>query len=189
MNWTKNPNLKKKKTFFFLFWGVGVGGVGGGGGGERERGGEEGDSNRKKENTKNNRYSLIFCAHALYKISSSWLKWFSSFNTNKRSNCYTQSRAPCAQVHDLMCRQWWRRVTSGYWHHCTTIYNKSSNNVRIWIQCIYIQNWFTNNTFYIIHIHYNIHELISSFRWPEHEVDTKSALDLHRSHTSTADSH
>ena len=27
-----------------------------------------------------------FCAHALYKISSSWLKWFSSFNTNKRSN-------------------------------------------------------------------------------------------------------
>ena len=63
------------------------------GGGERERetersgGGEEGDSNRKKENTKkNNRYSLIFYAHAVYKISSSWLKWFSSFNTNKRSN-------------------------------------------------------------------------------------------------------
>ena len=27
---------------------------------------------------KNNRYSLIVCAHALYKISSSWLKWFSS---------------------------------------------------------------------------------------------------------------
>ena len=35
---------------------------------------------------KNNRYSLIFCVHALYKISSSWLKWLSSFNTNKRSN-------------------------------------------------------------------------------------------------------
>ena len=45
-------------------------------------GGEEGDFNRKE----NNRYSLIFCAHALNKISSSWLKWFSSFNTNKRSN-------------------------------------------------------------------------------------------------------
>ena len=30
-----------------------------GGGGERE-GGEDGDSNRKKENTKNYRYSLIF---------------------------------------------------------------------------------------------------------------------------------
>ena len=51
--------------------------------------GEEGESNRKKKHKKqkkNNRYSLIFCAHALYKISSSWLKWFSSFNTNKRSN-------------------------------------------------------------------------------------------------------
>ena len=44
--------------------------------------GEEGDSNREKIN----RCSLIFCAHALYKISSAWLKWFSSFNTNKRSN-------------------------------------------------------------------------------------------------------
>ena len=53
--------------------------------GEWERG-EEGDSNQKNENTKNNRYSLFFCAHALYKISTSWLKWFSSFNTNKRSN-------------------------------------------------------------------------------------------------------
>ena len=35
---------------------------------------------------KNNGHLLIFCAHALYKISSSLLKWFSSFNTNKRSN-------------------------------------------------------------------------------------------------------
>ena len=52
-------------------------GGGGGGGGQ-----EEGDSNRKK----NNRYSLIFCVHALHKISSSWLNCFSSFNTNKRSN-------------------------------------------------------------------------------------------------------
>ena len=31
----------------------------------------------------NNRCLLIFCAHAVYKIVSSWLKWFSSFNTNK----------------------------------------------------------------------------------------------------------
>ena len=41
---------------------------------------------KRKQKKKNNKYSLIFCAHALYKISSSWLKWFSSFNTNKRSN-------------------------------------------------------------------------------------------------------
>ena len=27
-----------------------------------------------------------FCAHALYKISISWLKWFSRFNINKRNN-------------------------------------------------------------------------------------------------------
>ena len=31
-------------------------------------------------------------------------------------------------------------------------------------------------------------QLISSFRWPEHEVSTKSALDLHGSYTSTTDS-
>ena len=48
------------------------------GGGE-----EEGDFDQKTKK-KNDTYSLIFCAHALYKISSSWLKWFSSFNTNKR---------------------------------------------------------------------------------------------------------
>ena len=41
-------------------------------------------SNPKK--IKYNSYLLIFCAHALYKISSSWFKWFSSFNTNRRSN-------------------------------------------------------------------------------------------------------
>ena len=29
---------------------------------------------------------LFFCAHALYKISSSWLKWLSSFNANKMGN-------------------------------------------------------------------------------------------------------
>ena len=74
MNFDKES---KSEEFFFL--------GGGGGGGGRKRGGEKGDSNRGK-NTKNNRYSLIFCAHALYKISSSWLRWFSSFNTNKRSN-------------------------------------------------------------------------------------------------------
>ena len=32
------------------------------------------------------RYSLIFYAQALYKISISWLKWFSRFNINKRNN-------------------------------------------------------------------------------------------------------
>ena len=50
-------------------------------GGGRRRG-----ISTEKKHTKNNRYSLTFCAHALYKISSSWVKWFSSFNTNKRSN-------------------------------------------------------------------------------------------------------
>ena len=55
------------------------GGVGIGGGGERDEGG--GGFKPIK-----NRYSPNFCAHALYKISSSWLKWFPSFNTNKRSN-------------------------------------------------------------------------------------------------------
>ena len=38
----------------------------------------------EKENTKNNSYSLIFCAHALYKISSSWLKRFSSLTQTDR---------------------------------------------------------------------------------------------------------
>ena len=38
-----------------------------------------------KKKSIGNRYSLVSCAHALYKVSSSWLKWFSSFNTNKRS--------------------------------------------------------------------------------------------------------
>ena len=45
-------------------------------------GGRQGSNQKIKYNS----YLLIFCAHALYKISSSWLKWFSSFNTNKRSN-------------------------------------------------------------------------------------------------------
>ena len=62
-----------RKTFLCGGWGWG---------GEK---GEEGGCNRKK-NTKNNRYSLIFYAHALYKISSSWPKWFPCFDTNKMSN-------------------------------------------------------------------------------------------------------
>ena len=78
MNLTKNTNLNNFLFLsFFFFWG--------GGGGERG----EGDSSRKKKEKKkqkHNKYSLIFCDHALYKISSSWLKWFSSFNTNKRRN-------------------------------------------------------------------------------------------------------
>ena len=60
MNFDKES--KSEEKIFFLGRG--------GGGGERERErGEEEDSNGKKH--KNNRYSLIFCAHALYKISSS----------------------------------------------------------------------------------------------------------------------
>ena len=31
---------------------------------------------------KKNKFSLIFCTDATYKISSSYLKWFSSFATN-----------------------------------------------------------------------------------------------------------
>ena len=38
----------------------------------------------KKKNKINITYLFIFCAYALYKISSSWLKWLSSFKTNKR---------------------------------------------------------------------------------------------------------
>ena len=71
MNLTKNPNLK-----------ICLGGGGGGGGGREGVGGIP----TEKKKTQKNRYSLIFCAHTLCKISSSWLKWFSSFNTNKRGN-------------------------------------------------------------------------------------------------------
>ena len=55
------------------------GGGGGGGGG----GGEKGISDSKKKKIG---ICLLFCAHVLYKISSSWLERFSSFHTNKRSN-------------------------------------------------------------------------------------------------------
>ena len=85
MNFDKES--KSEEIFFFFFF-FAQGGGGGGGGGR----GREGDSNnnnkkkKKKKTQKNNRNSPIFCAHALYKISGSWLEWFSSFNTNKRSN-------------------------------------------------------------------------------------------------------
>ena len=73
MNFGKES--KSEDFFFFFFFLGGGGGVGVGG-----------VPTEKKKTQKNNRYSLIFCAHALYKISSAWLKWFSTFNTNKRSN-------------------------------------------------------------------------------------------------------
>ena len=57
-----------------------------GGGGEEEGGGRGDLGFQPKKTIKYKSYLLIFCAHALYRISSSWLKWFSSFNTNKRSN-------------------------------------------------------------------------------------------------------
>ena len=80
MNFDKAKNSNLKKFFFFFFLGGGGGGGGLGGGV-----GERGDSNRKTPH-KTIGIHLFFCAHALYKISSSWLKWFSSSNTNKRSN-------------------------------------------------------------------------------------------------------
>ena len=82
MNFDKES--KSLKNFFFFFFFLGGGG-GRGEGGERDGGGG-GFQPKKRKHKKNNRYSLIFCAHALYKISSSWLKRFSSFNTNKKSN-------------------------------------------------------------------------------------------------------
>ena len=74
-----NFDKEFKSEDFFL---CGVGTEGGGGGGEGRSGGK-GVSDRKK---KTNMYSLTFCAHGLYEISSSYLKWFSSFYTNKTSN-------------------------------------------------------------------------------------------------------
>ena len=68
---------KESKSDYFLFFFF-FGGGGGGGG--------EGGCRSSNLDSLSNRYLLIFCAHALYKISSSWLKWFSSFNANKRSN-------------------------------------------------------------------------------------------------------
>ena len=56
MNFVKES---KSKDIFFLRGGSVCGGGGGGGGGQ--------GSDKKK----NNMYSLTFCAHALYKISSS----------------------------------------------------------------------------------------------------------------------
>ena len=73
MNFDEESKSDEKKKNFFFGRGRGVGGKGGSGE-EEER-----DSNEKIIN----RYSLIFCAYVLYKISSSWVIWFSSFNTNK----------------------------------------------------------------------------------------------------------
>ena len=50
------------------------------------RGGGGGVGRDPTKKIQYNSYLLIFCVHALYKISSSWFKWFSNFNTNKRSN-------------------------------------------------------------------------------------------------------
>ena len=88
MNFDKESKSLKKFVFFFLFvFCLFFFFLGGGGRGRGERdGGGGGFQPKKRKHTKKNRYSLIFCAHALYKISSSWLKRFSSFNTNKRSN-------------------------------------------------------------------------------------------------------
>ena len=74
MNFDKESKSEEKKKTFFLW-------RGGGGGGE---GGRRGIPTEKKKIQKTIGIRLIFCAHALYKISSSWLKWFSSFNTNKK---------------------------------------------------------------------------------------------------------
>ena len=52
--------------------------LGGGGGGGRGGGG--GEHRQKKKETIGIR--ILFCHHALYKISSSWLKWFPIFNIN-----------------------------------------------------------------------------------------------------------
>ena len=55
-------------------------------------GGGGADMETKTNREQKNRYSLIFYAHALYKILSSWLKWLSSFNTNKRSNGHVRGK-------------------------------------------------------------------------------------------------
>ena len=70
MNFDKESKSEEKKL--------------GGGGGRERGGGGVFQPKQKKTQKQNNRHSLNFCAHALYKFSSSWLKWFSSFNTNKR---------------------------------------------------------------------------------------------------------
>ena len=71
---------KESKSDFFFFWGGGGVGVGGGGVGEGVGGVEwrEGGFQTEKK-----LYSLTFCAYALYKISSSKLKWFSSLTQTK----------------------------------------------------------------------------------------------------------
>ena len=63
----------KSEEIFFCVCVCVWGGGGGGGGGFKPK-------------KKTIGIRLFFCAHSLYKISSSWLNWFSSFNTNKSSN-------------------------------------------------------------------------------------------------------
>ena len=59
-------NFDKESKSEDFFWGGGGGCGGGGGGGGGWRGRRRGFPTEKVENTKNNSYSLIFCAHALY---------------------------------------------------------------------------------------------------------------------------
>ena len=78
---TKNPNLK---IFFSGGGGAEGGGRGGGGGGGEFRQKKKTKTEREKNKTVGIR--LLFSTHGLHKILSSWLKWFSKFNTSKRSN-------------------------------------------------------------------------------------------------------
>ena len=48
---------------------------------------------------------------------------------------------------------------------------------------------FTYSTFFIIQIHYNTNQTIRSSGWPKHGVGPKSALDLPKLYTSTAEEH
>ena len=57
----------------------------------------------------------------------------------------------------------------------------------VWIQYIYIQYYIHKTHFTSYKYTVTQNKLISSFRWPKHWVSSKSALDLHKSYTSTAD--
>ena len=76
MNFDKESKFEDFFFFFFFF-------LGGGGGGGLEKNGR---GRRGIQPKKTIGFRLFFCAHALYKISRSWLKWFSSFNRDKKSN-------------------------------------------------------------------------------------------------------
>ena len=58
-------------------------------GGEKEEGG-----GFRLKKSKIISIHLLLYAHALHKISSSWLKWVSGFNTNKRSNRQVRGITP-----------------------------------------------------------------------------------------------